>query len=73
MNRIDEAESCYSNSNTSQALFSQAALENKKGNFEKSIELYNLALQEDKKPKENDGSEYASKIIKNKLFPGYLP
>ncbi len=44
MNRLDEAQKCYQNSNLPQALYLQAAFENKKGNFEKSIELYNHAL-----------------------------
>lgn len=55
LNRINEAENCFKdaleiNPKFSQAAFYLAAIENKRGNFEKSIDLYNYALSKDKIP-----------------------
>jgi tetratricopeptide (TPR) repeat protein len=52
MNRIDEAESCYKQvlDVNPQAAFLNASIENKRGNFDKAIQLYNLALSHDKSP-----------------------
>lgn len=55
LERINEAERCFKdaldiNPKFSQAAFYLAAIENKRGNFEKSIDLYNYALSKDKIP-----------------------
>lgn len=51
MNRSEEAENCYKQimEKSSQALYLQAAMENKKGNFDTAIDLYNKALSFDSK------------------------
>ncbi|CAI2384572.1 unnamed protein product [Moneuplotes crassus] len=55
LNRENEAETCFQealevNPKFSQAAFYLAAIENKRGNFEKSIDLYNYALSKDQIP-----------------------
>ncbi|CAI2383967.1 unnamed protein product [Moneuplotes crassus] len=55
LEREKEAEYCFKealdiNPKFSQAAFYLAAIENKRGNFEKSIELYNYALSKDQIP-----------------------
>lgn len=55
LDKNNEAEKCFKealeiNPKFSQAAFYLAAIENKRGNFEKSIELYNYALSKDTIP-----------------------
>lgn len=55
LERTNEAEKCFKealdiNPKFAQAAFFLAAIENKRGNFEKSIDMYNYALSKDKIP-----------------------
>lgn len=66
LDRNTEAEKWFKealdiNPKFSQAAFYLAAIENKKGNFEKSIELYNYALSKDQIPK--SGSKASTPFV----------
>lgn len=81
MNNIEEADRCYqaalkSNSQRSNAAYLKAAIENKRGNFDKAIELYQVALQKDKRVTEQSSSastDLTRMIIDNEKHPGTIP